>query len=215
MGLISRIARTITGRPSKSEPSPLRQGLRGTFVFIHINKCAGTSVGAAIGLPKKQHLTALEVIDIIGEAAWRTAFRFTIVRNPWDKVVSHYKHRIKTGQTGMGENPVPFKQWIAATYGGGMDPVLYDQPKMFQPQVDWLRNRQGEVDVEYVGRFETMAESFAQIASRIGVDGTLPHLNRTQKQDDFRAYYDAETAEVIARWFKEDIERFGYRFDPG
>lgn len=212
MGFLSRLQSTLTGRRREAEPSPLRSGPNGPFVFIHINKCAGTSVGTAIGLPKKQHLTALEVIDLIGESAWRSAFKFTIVRNPWDKVVSHYKHRIKTGQTGLGANPIPFKQWVMATYGGGNDPVLLDQPKMFQQQIEWLKNRQGQIDVDFVGRFETMNESFAEIAKRIGIGATLPHLNKTEKSD-YRTHYDAETAAAIEHWFADDIARFGYRFD--
>ncbi|QOV89595.1 sulfotransferase family 2 domain-containing protein [Humisphaera borealis] len=212
MGLFSRLKQSLTGSRRRSEPSPLRPGPNGTFVFIHINKCAGTSVGTAIGLPKKQHLTSLEVIDIIGEPAWSKAFRFTIVRNPWDKVVSHYKHRIKTRQTGLGETHVPFKQWVAATYGDTKDPVLYDQPKMFQQQVEWLKNRQGRIDVDYVGRFETMSETFDEVARRIGIDATLPHLNRTEGKVDFRTHYDDATAAIIASWFKDDIAQFGYEF---
>jgi len=214
MGIFSRLANSLSGNKRSPEPSPLRQGPNGPFVFIHINKCAGTSVGTAIGLPKKQHLTAREVIDIIGEPAWRSAFKFTIVRSPWDKVVSHYKHRIRTNQTGMGQTPIPFKQWVEATYSGRRDPAYYDQPKMFQQQVEWLKNRQGQIEVDYVGRFEEMAASFAEIARRIGIDATLPHLNQTERSD-FRGYYDEQTREIVARWFADDIDRFGYRFEEG
>ena len=33
----------------------LRQRLGGRYVFIHINKCGGTSVEAALGIPVKIH----------------------------------------------------------------------------------------------------------------------------------------------------------------
>lgn len=212
MGLFANVKRLVVGSNRESEPSPLRAGPNGSFVFIHINKCAGTSVGKALGLPKKQHLTALEVIAEIGEPAWREAFKFTIVRNPWDKVVSHYKHRIKTNQTRMGEQPITFKDWVAATYSGRREPAYYDQPKMFQQQVEWLKNRKDKVEIDYVGRFEDMSGSFAEIARRIGVDATLPHLNRTESSD-FRSYYDDATIGMIARWFADDIAQFEYRFD--
>ena len=64
------------------------------FVFIHINKTAGMSVGKALGL-KKQHLTAGEYKNSLGIRRWNKSFKFIIVRNPWDKVVSHYFHRVK------------------------------------------------------------------------------------------------------------------------
>ena len=68
------------------KPVPLRQGSNGSFIFIHINKTAGTSIGKAIGLPIKDHLTAQEVLSRIGKDRWDAAYKFTLVRNPWDKV---------------------------------------------------------------------------------------------------------------------------------
>jgi hypothetical protein len=201
------------GPRRKRGDSPLRTGPNGTFVFIHINKNAGTSIGHAIGLPKKQHLTVKEVIEMIGRAQWERAFRFTIVRNPWDKVVSHYNHRIKTNQTGLKDNPIPFKQWAAATYGAVKDPRYYDQPKMFQPQVEWLRDPEGRIELDLIGRFENLGDTFRRIAERIGVKVELPHLNRCERSD-YRTFYDEETASVVGDWFKEDISRFDYTFDP-
>ena len=202
----------VAPRPAKDK-SPLRTGPNGTFVFIHINKNAGTSIGHAIGLPKKQHLTVKEVIEIVGRAQWERAFRFSIVRNPWDKVVSHYNHRIKTNQTGMNDNPIPFKDWVAATYGPVKDPRYYDQPKMFQPQVDWLKDAAGRIEIDFIGRFEDLGGTYRQIADRIGVTAELPHLNKSERSD-YRASYDDATASIVGEWFREDLSRFEYAFDP-
>jgi len=64
----------------RKKPVPLRQGKNGPFIFIHINKTAGTSIGRAIGLPVKHHLMATEVIERIGTDVWNEAFKFTVVR---------------------------------------------------------------------------------------------------------------------------------------
>ena len=209
---IRTLWKRVAPRPAKDD-SPLRTGPNGPFVFIHINKNAGTSIGHAIGLPKKQHLTVKEVIEIIGRPAWDGAFRFSIVRNPWDKVVSHYNHRVKTNQTGLKDNPISFKQWVAATYGPVKDPRYYDQPKMFQPQVEWLRDFEGRIELGLIGRFEDLPTTYRQIADRLGVTTDLPHLNKSERSD-YRASYDDETASIVGKWFREDIERFGYTFDP-
>jgi hypothetical protein len=195
---LSTIWKRISPRRRAGE-SPLRHGPSGPFVFIHINKCAGTSVGQAIGLPKKQHLTVKEVIGMIGRPAW--------------EVASHYKHRVKTNQTGMKDWPISFKNWVAATYGPEKDPRYYDQPKMFQPQVEWLRDEEGRIGLDLIGRFEDMEPTFRQIAQRIGIVSELPHLNSSE-QSDYRTFYDDATAAVVGEWFREDVERFGYSFDP-
>jgi len=98
------------------------------FIFIHINKTGGTSIGKALGLRKKLHFTALEHKDRSGIRRWNKRFKFSFVRNPWEKVVSQYFHRIKTKQTGLGSNPIGFKEWVKLTYDQ-QNPKYYDDPK--------------------------------------------------------------------------------------
>ena len=99
------------------KPIPLRQASNGPFIFIHINKTAGTSIGRAIGLPVKDHLTATEVIARIGLDKWNSAYKFTVVRNPWDKVVSHYDYRRKKNKTEIASRNISFSDWVIMTYG--------------------------------------------------------------------------------------------------
>jgi hypothetical protein len=68
--------------------SPLHKGKHGSYIFIHINKTAGTSIIDVIGKPFRKHLTSKEVIKVIGQKKWDAAYKFAVVRNPWDKVVS-------------------------------------------------------------------------------------------------------------------------------
>jgi hypothetical protein len=198
-------------RVPTGDDGPLMRGRDGS---IHINRTAGTSIGRAIGLPRKQHLTAREVIAMMGEADWERAYRFSIVRNPWDKVVSQYKHRVCTNQTGMGDRPIAFRDWVAATYGPDKRLPYYDQPKMFQPQVEWLRDDEGRIRLDFVGRFEDLRGAYRQIATRLKLPHELPHCNSTARTD-YRTFYDDRTAEMIGDWFAVDIARFDYRFDAG
>lgn len=62
-----RIIQRIKSKIIPSYNSPLRIYNEKKIVFIHINKTGGTSMGKALGLPLKRHLTVDEVINIIGE----------------------------------------------------------------------------------------------------------------------------------------------------
>ena len=194
------------------KPSPLRQGAYGPFIFIHINKTAGTSIGNAIGLAVKDHLTAREVIDRIGQQSWDEAYKFTLVRNPWDKVVSHYEYRRKKNKTGIATQNVTFTEWVRMTYGPDKNPAFYNNPKSFQPQVEWLKDHHGKVSVDFAGRFETINRDFEHITRHIGIDAELPHLNASRRSA-YQSYYDQESRDMVARWFAEDIEFFGYSFE--
>ena len=128
----------------RRKPNPIRQGKNGPFVFIHINKNAGTSIGKAIGLPIKNHLTAKEVIARIGQDKWNNAYKFTFVRNPWDKAVSLYEYRRKKDKTKIASLGILFSDWVKMTYGEEKD-FSYYNARAFQPQVDWLKDNEGNV----------------------------------------------------------------------
>lgn len=193
------------------KPSPLRHGRHRPFIFIHINKTAGTSIGKAIGLPVKDHLTAKEIIAKIGKDKWNSAYKFTFVRNPWDKVVSHYEYRRKKDKTRMATRNIAFKDWVKMTYGETKNPVYYDNPKSFQAQVEWLKDDEDRLSIDYFGKFESINEDFNHVKQIVGIDAELPHLNASRRVD-YRSYYDDETREIIARWFHEDISYFAYSY---
>ena len=179
------------------------------FSFVHINKTGGSSVERALALPF-QHKTAAELREELGARRWERRFRFTIIRNPWDRAVSHYYYRVMTNQTGLGDGAVAFGEWIERVYGE-RDPRYYDQPRMFMPQLDWLTDREGRLLVEFIGRFETLEKDFTEICRRTGRRATLPHLKRSARPDYRQAYTD-RTAELVGRWFAADASAFGYSF---
>ncbi len=150
-------------------------------VFVHINKTAGTSVANALGIPSR-HLTALEHIEDLGQKRWQSRFKFTFVRNPWDKVASHYHYRVKTNQTGLGDRSVPFNEWVRLAYGD-CDPKFDDNPKMFMPQVKWMSDAEGRILVDFIGRFESLDDDFSEICRRIGRRASLPHLLKSSRGD--------------------------------
>jgi hypothetical protein len=192
------------------KPSPLRQGRNGPFIFIHINKTAGTSIGKAIGLPVKDHLTAKEVIARVGQDKWNKAYKFTLVRNPWDKAVSLYEYRRKKDRTEIASRSISFSDWVKMTYGEEKNPAYYNV-KSFQPQVDWLKDNEGKLSIDFVGKFESINEDFDHIKHAIGLDAELPFLNASKRRG-YRSYYDNESRDIVGKWFQEDIEVFAYEF---
>jgi hypothetical protein len=155
-------------------------------------------------------LTVQEKIKEIGVRRWQEKLSFTVVRNPWDKVVSHYHYRVQTNQTNLKTNPVAFRDWVLLTYRD-KNPSYYDRPKMFMPQVNWLSDADGEIPVDHICRFEKLNEDFGAVCQKLGKVVHLPHV-KSSKRTHYSDYYDEETSEVVANWFREDLEVFGYRF---
>ena len=83
-------------------------------------------------------------------------------------------------------------------------------------QTDYLVDLHGNLIVDYLGHYESLAEDFTTVCSRIGVSHLpLPHKRKAADGDqDYRRYYSDETAELVALHFSRDIELLGYRFEP-
>lgn len=177
------------------------------YVFIHINKTGGSSIERALKLPF-EHKTALEKIQQIGRTEWDRRLSFAVVRNPWDKVVSHYFYRVRTNQTGMGDGHIDFNEWVMRSYGFN-DPVYYDQPKMFQPQVNWLKDSEMKICVKEILRFEQLSDDFSALAKKIGKKVPLPHVKKTA-HSHYKDHYNDSARKIIGRVFQEDIDIFKY-----
>jgi hypothetical protein len=190
--------------------SRLHMGGHTDLLFVHINKTGGSSIEEALDL-RSRHRTALQIIGEVGLQTWRDCFTFTVVRNPWDKVVSHYAYRVQTNQTGLRDSPVPFGEWVREAYGN-RNPRFYDKPMMFMPQLDWITDTEGGILVNFVARFESLQGDFERVCARIGrAPRMLPHRKSSQR-GAYPEYYDEETRQIVARWFRRDIEAFDYRF---
>jgi len=191
--------------------SPVKQGDNLDYVFIHITKTGGTSITEVVGRVFRKHLTVKEVIKYIGRKKWDNAYTFTVVRNPWAKVVSQYKFRTKTNKSKMKEKPITFKNWVIKVFKENDEYYYNCRPLIFAPQVDWLKNNEGIIDIDKILQFENLSEEFSEVAEHIGIDSDLPHLNSTKKSK-YQDYYDEETKKIVANWFWEDIETFDYKF---
>ncbi|NUO83325.1 sulfotransferase family 2 domain-containing protein [candidate division KSB1 bacterium] len=179
------------------------------FFFIHINKTGGSSIEQALGY-YFGHRTASEKIADLGKAAWKKLFSFAIVRNPWDRVVSHFHYRAMTNQSELGAKAIGFNEWVKLAYGENV-PEYYDKPKMFMPQWHWLIDEKGRPAVSFIGRFENLQDDFAKICMLLNREAELPHLKKSDR-GNYRQYYSTASIEIVERWFQDDIEKFGYKF---
>ena len=130
---------------------------------------------------------------------WDNYFKWTIVRNPWDRFVSLYSFRKRTdGYEFMVKQPPSFREWLLHHHHHTVT------------QVRWL-TLDGEIPLDFIGRFENLEEDFAHVAEQIGYKRKLPHIN-VSKHDHYVEYYDSDTIDLVRTHCKDDIDTFGYRF---
>jgi len=90
---------------------------------------------------------------------------------------------------------------------------LYDEQKrMRRSQHATLSNAKGKLCMDFIGKFENLAEDFQKVCGNLNIKAQLPHLNAT-KHRDYRDYYTPSTREFVTKHWKKDIESFEYSFD--
>jgi hypothetical protein len=158
--------------------------------------------------PALQHLSAKDLRRILPEETFNNYFKFAIVRNPWDRMLSQYLFdRLFKQPRKEREARRDFSFDEFSDYIRGLPAFLR------QGQYEFITDEKGECLVDFIGRFENLASDFRALCRRMGVpERHLPHIN-SSRHTHYSAYYTEETKRRVEELFEEDIEMFGYRFE--
>lgn len=131
------------------------------------------------------------------------AFKFMLVRNPFDRAVSLYHHYRKHGQARMS-----FVNFCELLVNTKTRPGLRNVQGFSQaaPQVCWMPK-----DIDFVGRYESLRNDFKIICERLDLpeDIKLKH-RRKSKRRPTAEYYNRKARRLIVKKYKEDFMRFKY-----
>lgn len=200
-------------RESNSDYS-LRQFDEKQCIFVHLPKCAGVSVNKALfGNLGAGHMTLTQLSFAFSPKEMEDYFKFTIVRHPLDRLVSAF-HFLKKG--GFDPEDAKWADEHLTPYSTFQDFVEnWLTPENiwlkihFQPQHFFLEDCWGEIDLDFVARFERLETDFRQICDRLGSRVELPHTNKSVR-GHFWDYYTPQTARKVADIYRRDMELFGY-----
>lgn len=188
-------------------------------IFIHVPKCAGVSVATALfGNLGGGHLRAEDYRLIYSPREYGRRFKFTLVRNPWDRLASAYAF-LKAG--GMNAHDRRFAERHLSRYHTFEDFVTdwvteqnVTRYYHFQPQAHFLCVDGRPPRLDFVGLFENLAEDFPLICERLGVKAELGLLNRTQgERVSYQARYTERMIRIVAGVYAQDVAMLGYSFD--
>ena len=213
----------MTTDPSTLRPACYSSSLK--YVFIHIPKCAGTSIHRALRTLHEtrslsvderkyhKHTKARDVHRLLGPL-WEQSFKFTFVRNPWDLMVSCYhwwllqagQYSSLAVQASEVKAMNTFANFMRSPFGLEM---INEQPG--KDLLDWI-TADGKIVVDFVGRFETLTKDWEQICQNLGVEPVKLTWENASGRGNYRPFYDAVSKRAVAERFRKTIELFGYEF---
>lgn len=151
------------------------------------------------------HLNSMQIKQIVGDIVWEKLYKFTLVRNPWDRLVSLYFHHVKN-----------FTNPYSVCYGKeppkSFDDFLLKSKHLPPAMSFYITDNNNQIMVDYVGRFERLSESVAVIMRQIGIDDYSMGHHMKSDHNHYRDYYTDKTKDFVAKKYREDIARFNYDF---
>lgn len=189
-------------------------------IFVHITKCAGISISKSLfGNLGGAHLRIPHYQLIFSQREFETYFKFTFVRNPWDRLVSAFLFLKKGGanqqdKAWANENLVEFEDFHSFVTKW-VNRRNINSWKHFVPQYKFLcEPRSHTPQVDFIGYFERIEEDFSYLKGKVGGKSDLQHLNKTGgRKRDYQEYYTQAAIQIVADVYEEDIRLFGYDFE--
>lgn len=174
--------------------------------------------GHRIGVKFPRHAAVIAAKEMLSPAHFDSLFKFAFVRNPWDRLVSAYHHFQREQQAILQNQRIgefrDFAQWIVNDCGSYRGSKHVFVAAVRASQAEHLVDLKGDRIVDFVGRYEQLEQDFCEICQRIGAPAPgLPHKRKSDKRQDFRTYYDDQTAELVGQWYQADATSFQYCFD--
>ena len=183
--------------------------------FIHQSMNAEEFI--KLDLPNLQHADASTIKRQIPDEVWDTYFKFSIVRNPWDRTISDFFW--KRRQDPAIKPRKRFYHYLGVPFNELAQPkkALHD----FLDSDEFVNNDRfyvmdDELCVDFVIRYENLEEDLNEVCKRIGIPPVeLPHLKTgfRQKRHHYSEYFDDTSKARVAEKHKNDLTLFGYDFE--
>lgn len=164
------------------------------------------SQGIGMGLIP-HHLPAWMVREQVGAELWDSLYTFALVRNPFARALSLFLFLQKNGK---------LQGWTFARYVDQLvQPGGFDYHGHYLSNCGYICDAGGALLVSEVFRFEQRDEALGVIAAKTACPELLSSDRKTYESGatHYSHYYDTATRRKIGDYYRDDIERFAYRFE--
>jgi len=199
------------------------------LLFVHIPKCAGGTIKYYFNITYNEqpnnygHCKLCSYKNEVPSFDYDKFFKFTCLRNPWDRLLSLFKFRTQaslrkkdTYWNNIVQKKINFKNWIKII----KEDTEYRSIHCAS-YFSYLSHNKANIDMDFIINFHNFKEDFNKIKVfknrkiyYLPKDKKTKHkFKHSSKHKDFRNYYDSDSIEIVANIYKKDIDLFNYDFD--
>ena len=151
------------------------------------------------------HISTRQIRPVLGDEEFAKLFKFAFVRNPFDRFVSYCAFMSRETDVFQRE-PTRYMKYMIRE----VRPVDH---LLFQPQHQMVTSEAGELELDFVGRNETMQASYDEVCRRLGIPGAELERVNSSKHRPWQEYYDRDLVGWVGDFYRRDLELFDYRFE--
>ncbi|NMF88375.1 sulfotransferase family 2 domain-containing protein [Aromatoleum petrolei] len=181
-------------------------------IFIHVPKCAGSSVKKSLFQQRTHGHMPLWFYERSFPDFFASAYKFCFVRNPLDRAYSAYRY-LRSNKSIERDFAAHQLAMRYDSFDRFVQHWLCDEnahrQMHFAPQWRFLCDSLGEVRMDFIGRQETITDDFHQVCARLGVGSGLESVNVSAERPQALTF-ESRTVDRIRRVYERDYELLGY-----
>lgn len=150
------------------------------------------------------HPTALEASNFFSYE-WNNYFKFSFVRNPYERVVSDYFWRLR-----MTNEQFSFNQYLKLLLSGKKNRIIHPGGHS-----NWqMLTINGQLVMDFIGNYERLEKDFIEVTKQLSipVNGLGAKVKVNKETKDYSNLYSEEEKGIVEDMFQSEIEAFGYEF---
>lgn len=137
---------------------------------------------------------------------WNSYTSFSVVRNPYDRLVSYLAWR----ETKWNGSVCLKKHRFSHFVRNELTEIEINKKRHLWPQHNFIY-QDGNLQVNFILKFENLQNDFKSMMERIGLMGKeLIEKRMVSRHFDYHDYYTTELYKTIYGYYKDDFELFGY-----
>jgi len=213
-----KVVTRLSGRPTGVSDELRRSVSDLGCIFIHIPKCAGNAVQKSLfGEVVFGHQTIRQYQVALPKVTYQNAWKFTIVRDPFERVVSAWRF-LKAGGLNANDNKY-FAETLSQyeTFDHFVNDWLVYQDLdqcgcvHLKTQLHYIHDFDRKVAMDQLLKLSDLSDGYAKLRNRFGGSELIVDNKTNGDSVDVRQYYKSEeTCDNIARIYTEDIDMLGY-----
>ncbi|RON44887.1 sulfotransferase [Pseudomonas frederiksbergensis] len=215
LGRLSVVDRQVVNKSMSANLHFPKSFAQHACLFIHVPKCAGSSVCAALFDDWSPGHLPLYWYEEQFPEQFADSFKFAFVRDPLERAYSAYAF-LRGNELGRRDQAAQklvnqyrdFDDFVARW----LHPETISRQLHFAAQTDFLTDSLGHLALDFIGYQEHLARDFALVCEQLKHPAALPHINSSQQRQPrlARDFCSVRTRRLVRRVYQRDYEMLGY-----